>query len=74
MSELLSNYTDMKRTDTDRINALNILSHKYGNGWILRNSYYGRGMRLHESEHPDAVPDVRDAIDNFLDAGETKNH
>ncbi len=63
----------MERTDTERIDALNVLTQGYGNGWILRESSTGRGLRLHESEHPDAVPDVRDAIDNFLDTGETKN-
>lgn len=57
----------MKRTDTERIDALNDIMKHYGNGWLLRDSYYGRGMRLHECEHPDAVPDVRDAIDKFLD-------
>lgn len=55
-----------KYTDIDRLNALNLLMRKYGKGWILRDSSFGKGLRLHESGFNDAVPDVRDAIDKFL--------
>jgi hypothetical protein len=57
----------MERTDADRLDALNALAKGYGTGWILRNSSTLRGMRLHESDHPDGESDVRKAIDKYLD-------
>ena len=57
----------MKRTDTERLDALQQFTVGYGKGWILRNSIKGRGMRLHETSRSDAHPDVRTAIDNYLD-------
>jgi len=38
----------------------------YGNGWILRISKNGRGLRLHETTLAGAVPDVRKAIDKYI--------
>jgi hypothetical protein len=52
--------------DADRLNALDLLTHGYGKGWILRESTTNRGMRLHESSHGDAKPTVREAIDDYL--------
>lgn len=57
----------MTRTDTELLDELQSLTHGYGNGWILRSSKSGRGMRLHETSQEEAVPDVREAISNFLD-------
>jgi len=51
--------------DTQRINKLQSLTKGYGKGWVLRESGYARGMRLHETELEEAVPDVREAIDNY---------
>ena len=55
------------RTDTERIDALQKLTTGYGFGWVLRMSSTGRGMRLHETELEEAVPDIRDTIDTYLD-------
>ncbi len=55
------------RTDIQRIDALQKLTKGYGTGWILRISSTGRGMRLHETRVAGGDPDVRRAIDNFLD-------
>ena len=52
-------------SDTDRLDKLQALTVGYGDGWVLRGSSTGRGMRLHESGHYCSVPDVRDAIDNY---------
>ena len=51
--------------DSKRLDKLQSLTTGYGNGWVLRESYYGRGMRLHETTLPEAVIDVRTAIDNY---------
>ena len=53
--------------DTKRLNALQNLTRGYGNGWILRQSTSGRGMRLHETSDPRAKGSVRNAIDKFLE-------
>jgi hypothetical protein len=37
-----------------------------GLGWILRDSVYGRGLRLHETGRPKAFCDIRQAIDHGL--------
>lgn len=55
------------KTDTERLNALQKLTKGYGGGWMLRESKTGRGMRLHETSQPEAVLDIRDAIDKYLD-------
>ena len=52
--------------DYERLNKLQELTTGYGHGWVLRESSTGRGLRLHESSHIDAVPDIRQAIDNFI--------
>lgn len=51
--------------DIQRLEKLQSLTTGYGKGWILRGSSTGRGMRLHETELDDAVPDIREAIDNY---------
>lgn len=51
--------------DTQRLDFLQSITQGYGNGWILRESMYERGYRLHETSHDNAVLDVREAIDNF---------
>ena len=56
-----------ERTDTERLDALQKLTVGYGNGWMLRPSGTGRGMRLHETELEGANSNVREAIDNYLD-------
>ena len=57
-----------KRTDKQRLDALQTLTIGYGKGWVLRMSHNGRGLRLHETELNEANPDIRTAIDNYLDA------
>ena len=51
--------------DKKRLDKLQFLTKGHGNGWILRDSSTGRGMRLHETQLEGAVPDVREAIDNY---------
>lgn len=51
------------RKDTDRLDYLQSTTKGYGHGWILRESYTGRGMRLHETSMLGAGQDVRAAID-----------
>lgn len=53
--------------DSARLDKLQSLTKGYGKGWILRNSDYNRGMRLHETTHNGATPDIREAIDNFVE-------
>lgn len=55
------------RTDTERLDFLQKETRGYGKGWIFRGSSNGRGMRLHETDKEGADPDVRVAIDNYLD-------
>lgn len=50
-------------TDTERLDWLQAQAIGYGNGWLARESTTGRGFRLHETEHEDAKPTVREAID-----------
>lgn len=52
--------------DTVRMNRLQEAMVGYGRGWILRISDQGRGLRLHETTRPGAVPDVRKAVDDFF--------
>lgn len=51
--------------DKKRLDKLQSLTKGHGNGWVLRDSSTGRGMRLHETELEDATPNVREAIDNY---------
>ncbi len=58
-------------TDTELLDALQSTAKGYGNGWVLRESSNGRGMRLHETldlppNEGEAVEDVRQAIKNYL--------
>ena len=55
-------------TDTERLDFLQKLTDRnnYTGKVILRESYRGRGWRLHEHSGDEAVPSVRDAIDNFM--------
>ncbi len=61
-----------KRTDKERIDAIQQLTTGYGDGWILRRSFSNRGMRLHETAGEGAVPNVRDAIDKYLEGREVE--
>ncbi len=54
-------------TDTDRLDFLQDHMKGYGYGWICRDSDSGRGLRLHETSHNEAVWDIRKAIDNFIE-------
>lgn len=49
--------------DSERIDWLQAQKKGYGNGWIVRDSTRGRGMRLHETSRGGAQPTVRAAID-----------
>ena len=59
------------RTDEDRLDFLQVLLDQgaYTGTAILRISKTGRGFRLHESSKSQAVPDIRKAIDDFIDEG-----
>lgn len=51
--------------DTKRLDFLQSLGTGYGNGWILRESINGRGIRLHETgQEVGTMPTVREAIDD----------
>lgn len=55
-----------ERTDTERLDFLQDKLGRY-TGWVVcRWSTSGRGWRLHESDLPEAEPDVRKAIDRFI--------
>ena len=58
------------RTDTERLDYMQKLTVGYGLGWKLRMSSTGRGLRLHETGALNAVPDIREAIDKYLDERE----
>lgn len=55
-----------KYTDKNRLDFLQMITRGYGNGWLLRESSSGRGMRLYETSMDGAMPDIRDAIDKEL--------
>jgi hypothetical protein len=50
-------------TDTERLDWLQSKTTHYGEGWMVRPSTTGRGMRLHETSRGGAKPTVREAID-----------
>lgn len=54
-------------TDTERLDFLQKLTNRadYTGKVILRESFTGRGWRLHETSKIGATSDVREAIDNF---------
>jgi hypothetical protein len=56
-----------KRTDKQRLDELQALLGRYTGKLICRWSGTGRGWRLHEDDSPNAVKDIRKAIDEFLD-------
>ena len=55
-------------TDKERLDFLQKLTDRkeYTGKVILRDSWTGRGWRLHEDNGDGAVALVRDAIDNFM--------
>ena len=57
-----------KYTDTELLDFLQEMTNRrnYTGKIILRWSLTGRGWRLHETSHPDAVSDVRKAIANLM--------
>lgn len=57
----------MKRSDKQLLDALQLMTKGYGKGWILRDSTSGRGIRLHETSQEEGEPDVREAINKYLD-------
>lgn len=56
-------------TDKELLDGLQSSSTGYGNGWVLRKSGHGRGMRLHESSGGSLCHDVRKAIERYLQGG-----
>jgi len=60
-----------KYTDTELLDFLQLLTNRanYSGRVVMRESYTGRGWRLHESTHPDSVTDVREAISKFFPDG-----
>ena len=66
-------------TDTERLDFLQKLTNRrhYTGKVILRESYTGRGWRLHETSNVEATPSVREAIDKFMlanQANAVKSH
>ena len=57
----------MKYTDKELLDKLQEKLGAYTGKVVCRWSSTGRGWRLHESSHPKAVSDVREAIENFID-------
>ena len=57
------------RTDKERLDFLQKLTDdaKYTGNCILRDSTTGRGWRMGETSWAGSVPDVREAIDNYMD-------
>ena len=53
-------------TDKQRIEWMQAQTAGYGNGWIFRESIWGRGMRLHETSEEGASPTIREAIDKAM--------
>lgn len=60
--KLTNNLKQTKPSDTEMLDWLQANTKGYGKGWICRNSISGRGLRVHETSIPEAVPTVRDAI------------
>ena len=59
---------DMKeRTDTERLDLLQMMSGNYTGRFICRWSALAKGWRLHETGREGSEQDVRKAIDNFLE-------
>jgi len=58
-----------KHTDTELLDFLQKLTNerRYTGTVILRDSDTGRGWRLHETSGEGAVPDVRQAIENYIE-------
>ena len=65
-TEWLQSIQSAKGEDTARLDKLQGSTEGYGDGWMLRRSTTGRGMRLHETADPNAIRDVRQAIDAYL--------
>lgn len=57
-----------KRTDCERLDELQSLLGGYTGKVVCRWSTTGRGWRLMETSGVDAVEDIREAIDSFLDS------
>lgn len=56
-------------SDTEMLNWLQENMKGYGKGWICRNSGYGRGLRVHETEMFGAKPTIREAIADAMKKG-----
>jgi len=52
--------------DKERLDRLEEIKQGYGKGWVVRWSTTNRGLRIHESSRDDALPTIREAIDDFL--------
>lgn len=64
----------MVRTDKERLDFLQKLTDEgeYTRTVAMRDSTLGLGWRLHETEWDGAVPDVRQAIDNYMNKAATE--
>ena len=62
-----------KRTDTERLNAIQNLLAIDSKGWVLRRSSTYNKIEMYESLLGDTNPDIRIAIDNFLDQQEKES-
>jgi hypothetical protein len=58
-----------KYTDTEMLDFLQNMTnqHVYTGRVVCRHSTIQRGWRLHESSHEKAIPNVRQAIEMFID-------
>jgi len=70
MEEHLNYISDSRlkelEADKGRLDFLQEQTKGYGQGWLLRESVLGRGMRLHETTQEGAKPKVREAIDDAM--------
>jgi hypothetical protein len=55
-------FLDDNLSDTQLLDWLQSQTKGYGKGWICRDSFTGRGMRLHETNMEEANPSIRQAI------------
>jgi len=62
-----------ERTDKERLDAIQKLSAGNGIGWSIGRYGYNNTIALHEINTSKSNPNIRKAIDCFLDKEEAKN-
>lgn len=56
-------------SDTEMLDWLQENTKGYGSGWICRDSFTGRGLRVHETSLSGAKPTIREAIADAIEKG-----